>query len=38
MTGGAMKKCTSKALLEQILFPEQHKMTRSRLSSGEKID
>jgi hypothetical protein len=35
-TGKAMKKCTPYSLLEQILFPE-HKMTRSRLSSGENL-
>jgi hypothetical protein len=29
----AMKKCTPYSFLERILFPDKHKMTRSRLSS-----
>jgi hypothetical protein len=32
-----MKKCTPDSLLEQILFPDQHKMTRSQLSSEENL-
>jgi hypothetical protein len=32
-----LKKCTPYSLLELILFPDQHKRTRSRLSSGKNL-
>jgi hypothetical protein len=37
VTVEAMKKCTPYSLLEQILVLDKHKMTRSRLSSGENL-